>query len=118
MPYQHILRALVERTPKAVGAILVDWEGEAVQEYCFCDPYEIRFIAAHKGIILAQLKEMQSSDGVGEIEDVVVTASSCHLLIGTIDKDYSLVMSVGRDCPVSIALHHFRDAVSVLKKEL
>lgn len=118
MPYQHILKKLVESTPKAIGAILVDWEGEAVQEYCFCDPYEIRFVAAHKGIILAQLKELQSGINVGTIEDVVVTASSCHLLIGTIDKDYSLVMNVGRDCPVSVALHHFRDAVSILKKEL
>lgn len=118
MPYQHILKALVDNTPKAIGAILVDWEGEAVQEYCFCDPYEIRFIAAHKGIILAQLKEIQNSNNVGLIEDLVVTATSCHLIIGTIDNDYSLVMSVGRDCPVSIALHHFRNTVSVLKKEL
>lgn len=118
MPYQHILKALVDKTPKAIGAILVDWEGEAVQEYCFCEPYEIRFVAAHKGIILTQLKELQSCANVGIIEDVVVTATDCHLLIGTIDNDYSLVMNVGRDCPVSIALHHFRNAVTVLKKEL
>lgn len=118
MPYKHILKTLVEATPKAIGAILVDWEGEAVQEFCFCDPYEIRFIAAHKGIILAKLKEMQSARDMGKIMDVVVTATQCHLLIGTIDNDYSLVMSVGRSCPASLALHHFRDSLLVLKKEL
>ena len=58
MPYKSILKGLVDSTPGSIGAILVDWEGEAVQEYCHCDPYDIRFVAAHKGIILARLKEL------------------------------------------------------------
>ena len=118
MPYISILKTLVDRTPDAIGAILVDWEGEAVQEYCHCDPYEIRFLAAHKGIILARLKELHSSGRVGLIDDVLITASDCHLIIGCIDNDYSLVMSIGRSCPAGLALYHFRDAVSKLKKEI
>jgi predicted regulator of Ras-like GTPase activity (Roadblock/LC7/MglB family) len=118
MPYIHILKTLVERTPAAIGAILVDWEGEAVQEYCHCDPYEIRFIAAHKGIILARLKEMHNSGRVDAVDDVAISTSDCHLIIGCIDNDYSLVTSIGRSCPVSVALHNFRDAVAELKKEI
>jgi predicted regulator of Ras-like GTPase activity (Roadblock/LC7/MglB family) len=118
MPFMNILKKLVDRTPDSVGAILVDWEGEAVQEYCHCDPYDIRFVAAHKGIILARLKELHNSGRVGVIDDVVITATDGHLIIGCIDDDYSLVMSIGRACPVSLALYHFRDAVKELKKEL
>ncbi len=118
MPYQHILKSLVDRTPRAIGAILVDWEGEAVQEFCYCEPYDIRFIAAHNGIILAQLKSLQSNSQVGAVQEVVVTTTDCHLLIGAIDNDYSLVMHLQRDCPVSLARHQFRDTVSILKKEL
>lgn len=117
MPYKDILKSLVEKVPGSIGAILVDWEGEAVQEYCHCDPYDIRFIAAHKGIILAQLKELHSSGNVGDIDDVVVTATEGHLIIGCIDRDYSLVMNVERNCPVSLARYHFRNAVAELKKE-
>ena len=118
MPFMNILKTLVDRTPESVGAILVDWEGEAVQEYCHCAPYDIRFVAAHKGIILARLKELHNSGRVGLIEDVVITATDCHLIIGCIDDDYSLVMSIGRSCPVGLALYHFRDAVKDLKKVL
>lgn len=117
MPYQNILKSLVDRVPSSIGAILVDWEGEAVQEYCHCDPYDIKFVAAHKGIILSQLKELHSSSNVGEIDDVVVTSSDGHLIIGCIDQDYSLVLNVERRCPVSLALYHFRTAVTELKKE-
>ncbi|HIJ82189.1 MAG TPA: hypothetical protein HPP76_10840 [Desulfuromonadales bacterium] len=117
MPFQNTLKSLVETVPHSIGAILVDWEGEAVQEFCHCDPYDIRFVAAHKGIILTQLKELHSSSNVGEIDDVVVTTTDSHLIIGCIDKDYSLVLNVERSCPVSLALYHFRCAVAELKRE-
>lgn len=117
MPYKRILKELVERTPQAVGAILVDWEGEAVQEFCHCDPYDIRFIAAHKGIILSRFREVHRSGG-GEVEEVVVSATEGRIIIGVIDQDYSLVMSVGRGCPMGLALHHFRTAIGELKKEI
>lgn len=118
MPYISILKTLVDRTPESVGAILMDWEGEAVQEYCHCDPYDIRFIAAHNGIILTRLKELHTSGRVGLIDDVVITSSDCHLIMGCINDEYSLVMSIGRLCPISVALHHFRDAVDQLKREI
>ncbi len=118
MALETILKNLVDRVPQAVGAILVDWEGEAVMEFCHCEPYDLRFMAAHKGIILARLKEMQCAAQIGDVEDVVVTSSNGHLLIGCINEDYSLVMNVGRSCLVAQALYHFRPAIAELKKEI
>lgn len=118
MSFEVILKELVDKVPGAIGAILVDWEGEAVMEHCHCDPYDIRFIAAHKGIILARLKEMQSIEQVGEVADVIVTTSEGHLAIGCIDQDYSLVMSISRACPAAQILFHFRTAIAELKKEI
>lgn len=118
MSFEVILKSLVSQVPKAIGAILVDWEGEAVMEYCHCEPYDIRFIAAHKGIILAHLKEMQSTAQIGEVEDVVVTTSDGHLIIGCVDQYYSLVMNVERSCPVALALYHSRHAITALRREV
>lgn len=118
MSFEIILKDLVNRVPQSIGAILVDWEGEAVMERCHCDPYDIRFIAAHKGIILARLKEMQSAAFIGEVEDVVVTSSKGHLIIGSIDQYYSLVMNIERGCTAALALYHFRRAITELKREI
>lgn len=118
MSFEVILKNLVDQVPQAIGAILVDWEGEAVMEHCHCDPYDIRFIAAHKGIILARLKEIESSAQIGEVEDVVVTSSKGHLVIGCINEDYSLVMNIERGCPVALALYPFRKAITELKREI
>lgn len=118
MSFEVILKDLVDSVPHAIGAILVDWEGEAVMEHCHCDPYDMRFLAAHKGIILSRLKEMHGIEQVGEVEDVVVTTSEAHLIIGCIDKDYSLVMNVKRSCPMALSLYHFRRALVELRKEI
>lgn len=118
MPFQSILKELVDTVPKAVGAIVVDWEGEAVQEYCHCDSYDMRFVAAHKGIVLSRLRETHADNQGGEIEDVVVTSQHQILLIGAVDKDYSLVLQAERSCPAGLARYHFNHALARLKKEL
>lgn len=118
MPYNTILKELVESVPHAVGAILVDWEGEAVQEYCHCDPYDMRFVAAHKGIILARLRESHGESQGGPIEHVVVTTAQQLLLIGVIDKDYSLVLQVLRACPLGVARFYFNRSLAKVREEL
>lgn len=118
MSVEILLKELVDSVPQAIGAILVDWEGEAVLEHCHCDPYDIRFIAAHKSIILARIKKIHSDARLGEVEDMVVTSDKGHLIIGCIDREYSLVMNAERTSPVALALYHFRRAVSELKKEI
>jgi predicted regulator of Ras-like GTPase activity (Roadblock/LC7/MglB family) len=118
MPFQSILKGLVDTVPHAVGAILVDWEGEAVQEYSHGDSYDIRFVAAHKGIILARLRETHGESQGGEIEDVVVTSERQTLLIGAVDLDYSLVLQTDRACPVGLARYHFTNALEQLKREI
>ena len=118
MPFHDILKELVENVPHAVGAIVVDWEGEAVQEYSHCDSYDIRFVGAHKGIILTRLRETRGESVGGQIEDVVVSAEKQHLLIGAIDKDYSLVFQVERPCPLGLARFHFYKALERVRREI
>jgi predicted regulator of Ras-like GTPase activity (Roadblock/LC7/MglB family) len=118
MPYKSILEQLVSRIPGAVGVIMVDWEGEAVQEFCHCDPYEIRFMAAHQAILLGRLRELQGGKAGDGIEEFVMTTTAAHLIIGSINSGYSLMLKIGRDCPVRLALQHFRATVAEIRKEI
>ena len=55
---------------------------------------------------------------IGEVEELVITSSGGHLMVGCINNDYSLVMTAKRNCPVAQALCHFRRAISELKREI
>jgi len=117
MSFEIILKNLVDLVPQAIGAIIVDWEGEAVMEYCHCDPYNIRFIAAHQAIILSRIRELLITPESEDVEEVVIASSGGDLIIGCINPEYSLVMNIEHSSQLSTALYHFRRAITELKKE-
>ena len=118
MPFKTILKELVEFVPGATAAILADWEGEAVEQYCLYDDYELKIIAAHKGIVLSRMKEVHADFPGGEFGDALITTDSRHILAGTVGPDYSLVMTLDREALVGLALYCFRDSVKCLAKEI
>ena len=118
MPFKAILRELVEAVPGATGAILADWEGEAVEQHCLYDDYELKIIAAHKGIVLSRLKVAHADLPGGELSDAVITTDIRHILTGVIGPDYSLVMTLDRGAVLGLALYRFRNALKLLEKEI
>ena len=118
MPFKTILKELVESVPGATGAILADWEGEAVEQHCLYDDYELKVIAAHQGIVLSRMKEVHATLPAGELDDAVITTDTRHILMGPVGPDYSLVMTLDREAAAGYALYRFRDSVKRLAKEI
>ncbi len=118
MPFKIILTKLVEATPGANGAILTDWEGEAVEQFSLADEFELKLIGAHKGIILNKMKEIQRKFLSGDIREAVISTNTHHVIIGTIDEDYSLIMTLDRYALVALAMRNFQEAIGSLKKEI
>jgi predicted regulator of Ras-like GTPase activity (Roadblock/LC7/MglB family) len=118
MPFITILKDLVESTHGATGAILTDWEGEAVEQYCLYDDYELKVVAAHKGIVLNQIREVHATFPGEELCDAVITTASQHFLTGPVGPDYSLVVTLDRGAVLGFALYRFRKALKLLEKEI
>ncbi len=118
MPFKAILKTLVESVPSASGAILADWEGEAVDQFCLYDDYEIKVTGAHQGIILDHLKDVYAGFPVGGPEEVVTVTDEQQVIVGRIGADYSLVMTLAREALLGMALYRFREAIKVLEKEI
>ncbi len=116
MALEEILEKLFEKVPQAIGVILIDQEGEAVRESCQGNPTDLRILAAHTGIILARLGEMQTSVSTGEISEGVITSRDGHIIFGPIDREYALVMQTGPGGAVAQSVYHFRQAMSELKR--
>jgi predicted regulator of Ras-like GTPase activity (Roadblock/LC7/MglB family) len=118
VPFKAILKELVESIPGATGAILADWEGESVEQFCLYDDYELKLIAAHKGIILSRIKEAHAFQPGGEPKDSVISTDNLHILTGVVGPDYSLVMTLDRGAIIGKALYNFRKAITRLEKEI
>jgi predicted regulator of Ras-like GTPase activity (Roadblock/LC7/MglB family) len=118
VPFSAILHDLVACTEGATGAILTDWEGEAVVcQASAVDEYELKIIGAHQNIILNRLREMGAAT-MQVVRDAVITTDQFHLLIGAIGTDYMLVVILQKKSLVSLALLHLRQATMLLEKEI
>lgn len=118
MPFKGILKELVETIPGASGAVLTDWEGEAVECHCLGDDYELKVTGAHKGIILDRLKDIHGRFPAGEFREAVITTETQRIALGVVGPDYALVMTLNRDALAGLALQRFRNAVKLLEKEI
>lgn len=119
MPFRAILKELVESSPGCTGAILADWEGEAVEQYCLTDAYELKVTAAHQGIIISQLRDILAGyPKFGALKTVAVRAENQLFLAGVVGSDYSLVLTLETGALLGRAEMNFKRSVHLLIKEI
>lgn len=118
MPFKKLLTSLVEAVPGASGAILADWEGEAVEQHTHGDAFEIKVAAAHWGILLAHFKGLHHKYETGPVQQSVITTDRQHVIVGAVGEDYALVMTMNRNALPLLALNKFRETAALLHKEI
>jgi len=118
MPFKNILQGMLDQLPGAVGAIIADWEGEAVDQVAQMDDYEIKVLGAHKGIILTQLRQaLQRLDG-GALEEVLIHFEKGTVLLTPLTEDYFLVLTVEPEVMVGKAAFAMRRCAEQLRLEI
>jgi len=118
MSFKKLLTELVESVPCARGAIIADWEGEAVDHVARIDEYEIKVIGAHKGIILYNLREVVRRLDGGDLEELVITTERGQTLVLPLTAEYYLVLTMGDGDGLGRALFEARRCAALLKAEI
>lgn len=118
MSFKCWLNELLTRVPGAQGAILADWEGEAVEQMGLLDDYDLKVIAAHKGVILSNLREVVDRLGDDQLNEVVITTKCGQTLILPVTRDYYLVLTMDRSDMLGRALLEARRCRQALYREI
>lgn len=118
MPFKSLLNALIERVPGAQGAILADWEGEAVEHVGAMDDYDLKVIGAHKGVVLHSMREVVARLGNDELKEIIITTQHTQTLILPVTKDYYLVLTLDRSDMLGRALLEARRCIQALYREI
>ena len=109
---------MLERLPGALGAIVVDWEGEAVDQSGSMDEYQLKVMGAHKGVILNKLKEVIHRLSDDRLSEIVITTEQAQILILPVTQDYFLVLTLSREEMLGRALFEARRCIPALKAEI
>jgi len=118
MSIEKIISKLMEQLPDALGAILVDWEGEAIafssRMDAGDDDFALKVVGAHNGLILSQLRACMSAT----VEEVVVATSARTTLIVPVTEDYSLILVQKREPHTGHSLMKMRQSALSLYNEV
>jgi predicted regulator of Ras-like GTPase activity (Roadblock/LC7/MglB family) len=119
VPFKAILQELVRSTDGAIGAILTDWEGEAVEQYSLTgDVFGLKIIGAHQNIILSRIRDIRQKMPSQSVRDAVITTDRQHLFLGAVGDEYALVMLLERSALVGLARIKAQRSVRLLEKEI
>ena len=118
MPFKFLLNSLIERVPGAQGAIVADWEGEAVDQVGIMDDYDLKVIGAHKGVILHSMRDVVDRLGDDELKEIIITTKEAQTLVLPVTKDYYLVLTLDRSDMLGRALLEARRCIQALYQEI
>lgn len=115
MPFKAIMRNLVETIPGARGAIFVDWEGEAVDQYSLDeDVYQLKVMGAYKGVILNLINEAQKTVDSTQINTVTVKMNKYSIILAPVKEGYYVALVVQSGTIMSRAAYMIKKSVKDL----
>lgn len=118
MAFKAILSELLACLPGGLGAILVDWEGEAVDQTGVIDEYDLKVIGAHKGLILSNLRQAVARAEGNQLQEIIITTERLQTLILPVDDDYFLVLTLSQGEGIGRARFEARRALEKIRKEI
>lgn len=119
MPFKAILKNLVENTPGATGAILLDDEGEAVADFSKSADIDLPAIGAHKGIVLNLTRDallnLKQTNGV---KTIAISTEFARIALATIKEGYYLVVTLERTKPMGRVFFESKKAIKDIEREM
>ena len=122
MPFKAILKELTTRA-HASGAIMLDFEGEAVDQYSaaadHAADHELSAVGAHKGIILNMVRELAGRmTATGEVNSICLSTSTSRLAIVPLKEGYYIIVTLDRHEPVGRVLFECKRAIKRFEEEM
>lgn len=116
-PFAAILREIVARVPGAIGAILADSEGEAVDQFAHLPTYEIQIIGAHWGVVLSQVRK-RLEPHTGGMREILIEGEHSTIFIRPVDDSYFIVLETARDAHLGSAFRELDRGAARCRREM
>lgn len=96
--FSEILKRIVEETGGGVGAVLMGYDGIAIDQYFSADQQlDLNMIAVEYANVIKEIRKTAQILNVGEMEEVSIRTERFHIVVRIITADYFVAMTLQRD---------------------
>ena len=96
--FNDILQRIVDETGGGVGAVLMGYDGIAIDQY-FSDDQQIdlNMVAVEYANVIKEIRKTAQILNVGEMEEVSIKTELFHIVVRIMTADYFVAMTLRRD---------------------
>ena len=98
MSFKECLREIVENVSGGVGAVIMGYDGIAIDEYLpETGPFDLQLMAVEYANLLKEIKRTVDVLKTGDMEEVSVTTASARVLFRVINDEFFLALVITAD---------------------
>ena len=95
--FREILQTIVEQTGGAVGAVLMGYDGIAIDQYFRpCDRIDLQLVAVEYANILRDIRSTAEILNTGEMEEVAIRTATFTVVIRALNPEYFVALTIDR----------------------
>ncbi len=96
--FKEILQRIVEGTGGGVGAVLMGYDGIAIDQYFQpVDGVDLQLIAVEYSNVLKEIKKTAEILNTGDMEEVSIGTERFYVLVRTLSDEYFVALTLGRE---------------------
>ena len=113
--FAEVLADLVGEIPGAQAAVFLDWEGEAVDQFGHLPEFDIKLLGAHWGVVLNLIRTRVPQEVLGSPKVLLLVCRDAVVLLGVVELDYYLVLTIRPDSNLGLALRKMAVAAEAIR---
>lgn len=93
--FRNILQTLVEETGGGLGAVLMGYDGIAIDQYFKpCDGVDLQLVAVEYSNILKEIKQAGEILHTGAMEEVSIRTERFYVVVRVLSDDYFVALTI------------------------
>lgn len=119
MGFKELLRDITCACDGAVGALMMGYDGIAVDEYHLPkESWDPQLISVEYASLVKSARRAADSLGGGELEEVTLTSEMARVVIRNVDREYFVALILNHDANLGRARYLLQGEALKLKEEL
>jgi predicted regulator of Ras-like GTPase activity (Roadblock/LC7/MglB family) len=98
MSFRDILKNTVEQVDGAVGAVIMGYDGIAIDEFILLnESFDVQLLAVEYATLLKEIKQTVDVLKTGAMEEVSICTAEVRIILRSISDEFFLVLLLKRD---------------------
>ena len=94
MQFKETLKEIVENVGGGIGAVIMGYDGIAIEEYILEGIFDVQIVAVEYVNIMKEVKRTLEVLKSGEMEEIMITTGQSRIIIRSICDDFFILLAL------------------------